>query len=89
MNILITGATGFIGYNLANNYLNKKNIKVINLRSTNIINYLPKLGFFKSRFTYFVIFFLSIFKLNRTLKNDRPDYLIIHLITFIPLLLSL
>tara|TARA_B100000965_G_scaffold406410_1_gene445190 strand:- start:3080 stop:4240 length:1161 start_codon:yes stop_codon:yes gene_type:complete len=71
------------------NYLNKKNIKVINLRSTNIINYLPKLGFFKSRFTYFVIFFLSIFKLNRTLKNDRPDYLIIHLITFIPLILML
>ncbi len=28
MNILITGATGFIGYNLANNYLNKKNNKV-------------------------------------------------------------
>ena len=28
MNILITGATGFIGYNLANNYLKNNNNKV-------------------------------------------------------------
>ena len=32
-------------------YLNERNIKVINFRSSNIINYLPKLGFLKSRFT--------------------------------------
>ena len=68
-------------------YLKKKNIKVINLRSSNIINYLPKLGFFQSRFTYILIFFLSVFKLNKILKKNKPDYLIVHLITFIPLFL--
>ena len=70
-------------------YLNKKGIKVINLRTTNVINKLPKLGFLKSRFTYILIFFLSFFKLNKILKKNKPDYLIIHLITFIPLFLLL
>ena len=70
-------------------YLNKKGIKVINLRTTNVINKLPKLGFLKSRFTYILIFFLSVFKLNKILKKNKPDYLIIHLITFIPLFLLL
>ncbi len=68
-------------------YLKKKDIKVINLRSSNIINYLPKFGFFQSRLTYILIFFLSVFKLNKILKKNKPDYLIVHLITFIPLFL--
>ena len=70
-------------------YLNERNIKVINFRSSNIINYLPKLGFLKSRFTYFIIFILSILKLHKILKKNKPDYLVVHLITFVPLLLIL
>ena len=50
-------------------FLKEKKINVINFRSTNIINYLPKLGFFKSRFTYFIIFFLSVLKLHKILKK--------------------
>ena len=45
------------------------------------------MGFFQSRFTYILIFFLSVFKLNKILKKNKPDYLIVHLITFIPLFL--
>ena len=42
------------------NYLNENNIELIKFFNTDIINYLPKLGLFKSRLTYFVIFFRSM-----------------------------
>ncbi len=44
-------------------------------------------GFFNSRLLYFSIFFQSYFPLKKILKRDKPDYLIIHLITSIPILL--
>lgn len=71
------------------NYLNENNIELIKFFNTDIINYLPKLGLFKSRLTYFVIFFLTIFKLHKLLKKSKPDYIIVHLITFVPLTLLL
>ena len=54
-----------------------------------LIKYLPKFGFLKSRFSYILVFFFSIFKLHKFLKNKEPDYLVIHLMTFIPLFLIL
>ena len=36
-----------------------------------------------------LVFFFSIFKLHKFLKNKEPDYLVIHLMTFIPLFLIL
>ena len=68
-------------------YLNKNDINSVELLKLNFINYLPKYGFIKSRFTYFVIFFLTIFKLHKFIKINKPDYLIVHLLTFIPLTL--
>ena len=44
-------------------------------------------GFFNSRFLYFSIFLLSYFPLKRILNQNKPDYLIIHLITSLPILL--
>ena len=44
-------------------------------------------GFFNSRFLYFSIFFSSYFPLKKILIKDKPDFLIIHLITSIPILL--
>ena len=44
-------------------------------------------GFFNSRLLYFSIFFQSYFPLKKILKRDKPDYLIIHLITSMPILL--
>ncbi len=69
--------------------LEEKKIKKNDLLSFKIINYLPKYGFLKSRFSYFIVLFFSIYKLHKKLKKDEPDFIIIHLMTFIPLLLLL
>ena len=65
------------------------NIKIIDLLNFKLSKYLPKYGFLKSRFSYIVVFFFSIFKLHKMLKKEKPEYLMIHLMTFIPLLLLL
>ena len=44
-------------------------------------------GFIKSRLIYFISFFKLYLKLKKLIKKNEPDYLIIHLITFIPLIL--
>ena len=72
-------------WNLKKKKINK--IKIIDFYKSNLIEYLPKLGFIKSRITYFLIFFLTVFKLHKILKKQKPEYLIIHLITFIPMFL--
>ena len=69
--------------------LDKNNIKKINFFKTNIIKYLPKLGFLKSRFSYLMVFFLTVVKLHNVLKKEKPEYLIVHLITYVPLFLLL
>ncbi len=66
-----------------------KNIEKYELLNFKLIKYLPKYGFLKSRFSYVVVFFFSILKLHKFLKNEKPDYLIVHLMTFIPLTLLL
>jgi glycosyltransferase involved in cell wall biosynthesis len=65
----------------------KNKIKILKLNIFLDIKNLPKGSFFKSRLTYFITFIFSIFKLDKLLKVEKPDFLIIHLITFIPLLL--
>ena len=42
-------------------------------------------GFIKSRFFYILLGIVSIGSLYKLLKRDKPDYIIIHLLTFIPL----
>ena len=60
-----------------------KNINHIKLGKLNIN--LPISGFLKSRFISIIIFILSISPLYFLLKREKPDYLIIHLLTSIPL----
>ena len=62
-----------------------KNINHIKLGKLNIN--LPISGFLKSRFISIIIFILSISPLYFLLKREKPDYLIIHLLTSIPLTL--
>ncbi len=69
--------------------LSANNIKKINFFKFNFIKFLPKLGFLQSRFSYLVAFFLTVGKLHKVLKNEKPEYLIVHLITYIPLSLLL
>ena len=62
----------------------EKKLNYIKLGNLNIN--LPISGFLKSRFYQFV-FFSSIYPLIFLLKEEKPDYLIVHLLTFIPLTL--
>ena len=64
-------------------------IEIINLNKKNIFRYLPKGNFFKSRLSYVLIFVLNFFKLFNLIKNKRPDYLIAHLLTSLPIFLTL
>ena len=66
-----------------------ENIKMINLILNRILIKRKFKGFFNSRFLYLLIFFSSYFPLKKVLKKDEPDYLIIHLITSIPILMFL
>ena len=63
-------------------------IQFKDLNNTDISKSLPKGGFFKSRLSYFFIFFFNFFKLLKLINTEKPDYLIIHLITSLPILLS-
>lgn len=54
-----------------------------------LIKFLPKNGFIQSRTSYLIVFFASIIKLHKLLRSEKPEYLIIHLMTFIPLILLL
>lgn len=49
--------------------------------------YYPVQGFLKSRFFSIIIFFWNFFPLLKYLKKNKPDYLIIHLITSLPIIL--
>ena len=66
-----------------------KDIFIKDILEFKIIKYLPKYGFFKSRISYITVFLLSIFRLHKILKDEKPDFIIIHLMTFIPLFLLL
>ena len=68
--------------------LRKKNIDIINLQKKIRFN-TDVHGYIKSRLIYLFTFFLSYRKLKNLLKKDPPDYLIVHLLTFIPLYLFL
>ena len=66
----------------------KNKISVIKLSDTNLKNYLPKGGFLKSRISYLTIFFWNFFKLKKLINKEVPDFLIIHLMTSLPIFLS-
>ena len=67
-------------------YLKDKNVNLINFRFR-IFKYLPKNGFLKSRISYILIYLFSFFPLLKLLKKNKPDFLIAHLITSLPLTL--
>ena len=75
-------------FNAYSKELIEKKINLISLSNIPLYKYLPSNGFFKSRFSFIVIFIFSIVKLKKLLQRDNPDYLIIHLITSLPLLLN-
>ena len=67
--------------------IKKKKIEIIYLNKKSIFNSLKKDGFIRSRLAYWYIFLKSLFPLLKILNQKKPDYLIIHLITSLPLIL--
>jgi glycosyltransferase involved in cell wall biosynthesis len=76
-------------FNKKKEEIKKKNINIINLTNTYIINFLPKFGKISSRISFFFIFLFCFFPLKKLLDKSKVDYLIIHLITSLPLILFL
>ena len=69
--------------------IKKKKIEIIHLNKKTIFNSFKKDGFIRSRLAYWYIFLKSFFPLIKILNQKKPDYLIIHLITSLPLTLFL
>ena len=69
------------------NELDEKHINVIKLRKFNFTSILTANGKIKSRLSFIIIFIISFFPLKKILKKDKPEFLIIHLITILPLIL--
>ena len=64
----------------------KHGVDVIDL-NIKYFRYLPKTGYIPSRLSYAIIFIVSFFPLLFLLKKEKPDFIIIHLITSLPLFL--
>ncbi len=69
-------------------FLKKNKINTINLNISRNIPFIKNKGFFLSRLIYLKVFLLSFFPLIKILKNEKPDYLYICLITILPLLIN-
>ena len=67
---------------------NSFGIKIINILNFNLHKFLPKEGFVQSRFSFIIIFLTNIFPLFYKVKKRKPDFLVIHLLTLLPILLS-
>ena len=65
----------------------KNNINVINFRFK-FFQYLPKNGFISSRISYLIIILFSFFPLIKILKKEQPEFIIMHLITSLPIVLN-
>ncbi len=66
----------------------KKELKFINYYSS-LTNFLPYKGKLKSRLSFLIFFILGFFPLKKILIKNKPEFLIIHLITSLPLFLLL
>tara|TARA_B100001057_G_scaffold442855_1_gene478540 strand:+ start:1897 stop:3051 length:1155 start_codon:yes stop_codon:yes gene_type:complete len=64
----------------------KHDVEIIDL-NFNYHKYLPRKGFIYSRLSYLVIIMLSVIPFFFLLKKDKPEILVAHLITSLPLIL--
>ena len=67
--------------------IKQKKINLLNFYNLNIVKYLPKYGKISSRISFLIFFILGFLPLLKILKKKPPDYIIIHLITSLPLIL--
>ncbi len=67
---------------------NEKDLFFKNLFEKDFTKLIPKGGFIKSRLSYIFIFLVSLKRLLKVINEEKPDYLIIHLVTSLPIFLS-
>tara|TARA_B110000196_G_scaffold320348_1_gene342164 strand:- start:4534 stop:5694 length:1161 start_codon:yes stop_codon:yes gene_type:complete len=79
----------FQEWNPHENELKDNQIERIDIGTFLNIKFLPKHGFLQSRFTYILTYIFSIIKLHNFLKKEKPEFLVIHLLSSIPLSLLL
>jgi len=70
------------------NDLLKLDIEVIDLVFFSYHKFLPTKGFLQSRLSFLIIFIISFIPLFLLIRASKPDYLIFHLITSLPILVS-
>ncbi len=69
--------------------LNAYKINLIKLSNYSLSKYFPITGYFKSRIFFLYIILFRFFPLKNILKKEKPEYLIIHLVTSLPLIILL
>tara|TARA_B110000971_G_scaffold93343_1_gene96009 strand:- start:2485 stop:3633 length:1149 start_codon:yes stop_codon:yes gene_type:complete len=67
---------------------NPHDVKIKNLLPYDFFRYIPKEGLIQSRLSFLLIFFTNFFPLLFLVKNDKPKFLIVHLLTLLPIVLS-
>ena len=67
---------------------NSSKIKIKDLYPFSFYRFLPKEGFIQSRLSFLIILFINFFPLIFKIKKDKPKYLIVHLLTILPIILS-
>ena len=67
--------------------IDKKGISIENYYNFSFSKYLPKYGKIVSRISFMIFFLLGFFPLFNILKRKNPDYLVIHLISSLPLII--
>lgn len=68
--------------------INDKKVNIIKLYKYNLKNFFPKGSFIKSRLSYILIFLLNFYSLITLIKKEKPQILIAHLITSLPIMLT-
>ena len=64
-------------------------INLIKMPGFKVDKFFPIEGFLKSRIVFFLIFFFKFFSLRKIIKYEKPEYFIIHLISFLPFTLMI
>ena len=72
-----------------NNYFDQNKNYFFPLTKFSFLNKFSSLGFLKSRIKYVLIFLLCFFPLKNFIDKNKPDFIIIHLVTSLPLFLNL
>jgi len=76
-------------FNVFKKVIEEKKINCFNSPYEKIRKFLPFKGKIKSRLSFIVIFILSFIPLKKILDKEKPDYLVVQLITSLPMFLLL